>query len=71
MIGLYSLATGAVNSIARAAYQRKQTGEPSLLRTTLDRILPGRILLADRYYATFWLLAMSELRDIDLVAGAH
>lgn len=71
MIGLFSLATGAVNSIAMAAYQGKQTGEPSLLRTTLGRILPGRILLADRYYATFWLLAMSELRDIDLVARAH
>ncbi len=71
MIGLFSLATGAVSSTAMAAYQGKQTGETSLLRTVLHRILPGRILLADRYYATYWLLAMSELRDIDLVATAH
>ena len=71
MIGLFSLATGAINFTAMAAYQGKQTGETSLLRTILDRILPGRILLADRYYGSFWLLAMSELRNIDLVARAH
>jgi len=71
MIGLFSLATGAINFTAMAAYQGKQTGETSLLRTILDRVLPGRILLADRYYASFWLLAMSELRKVDLVARAH
>ena len=71
MIGVFSLATGAINFTAMAAYQGKQTGETSLLRIILDRVLPGRILLADRYYASFWLLAMSELRNIDLVARAH
>lgn len=71
MIGLFSLATGAINSTALAPYQGKQTGETSLLRTLIDRLLPGRILLADRYYASFWLLAMSESRGVDLVARAH
>ncbi len=71
MIGIFSLATGAINFTAMAAYRGKETGETSLLRTILDRILPGRILLADRYYASFWLLAMSELRKIDLVARVH
>lgn len=71
MIGLFSLATGVINATAISSYQGKQTGETSLLRTILDRILPGRILLADRYYASFWLLALSELRDIDLVVRAH
>ncbi|WP_236696780.1 IS4 family transposase [Rhodopirellula islandica] len=71
MIGVFSLATGAINHLALSAYQGKQTGETSLLRSILDRILPGRILLADRYYATFWLLAASEMRGIDLVARVH
>jgi hypothetical protein len=71
MIGMFSLATGAINFTAMAPYQGKETGETSLLRTILDRILPGHILLADRYFASFWLLAMSELRNIDLVARAH
>jgi hypothetical protein len=71
MIGLFSLATGSINASAMAAYQGKLTGETSLLRSILDRVLPGRILLADRYYATFWLLAMRDRRNIDLVARAH
>jgi hypothetical protein len=71
MIGLFSLATGAINHTALSPYKGKQTGETSLLRTILDRLLPGRILLADRYYASFWLLAAKEMRGIDLVARAH
>jgi hypothetical protein len=71
LVGLFSLATGAIHSYAIASYAGKQTGETSLLRTMLHRVLPGRILLADRYYATFWLLAMSETRSIDLVARVH
>lgn len=71
MIGVFSLATGAINFTALGAYKGKQTGETSLLRTILDRISPGRILLADRYYASFWLLAQSELKGIDLVARVH
>jgi hypothetical protein len=54
-----------------SAYKGKQTGETSLLRSILSGILPGTILLADRYYASFWLLAQSELKQIDLVARVH
>lgn len=71
MVGMFSLATGAVNSMAMSAYQGKETGETSLLRTILDRVLPGRILLADRCYASFWLHSLSQLRGIDVVARAH
>ncbi len=39
----------------------------SLLRRLLDHVSPGTILLADRYYATYWLLAAGEMRGIDLV----
>jgi putative transposase len=66
MIGVFSLATGAINHMAIGPYKGKETGETSLLRTILKRILPGRILLADRYYASFWLLAAGEMRGIDL-----
>ncbi|WP_372725545.1 IS4 family transposase [Novipirellula sp.] len=71
MIGLFSLATGAVNSLAVAQYAGKQTGETSLLRGIIHRISPGNILLADRYYASFWFLALSKTHGIDLVARAH
>lgn len=71
MIGVFSLATGAIQHMAIGPYKGKETGETSLLRSILDRILPGRILLADRYYASFWLLAAGEMRDIHLVARVH
>jgi len=71
MIGVFSLATGAINHMAIGPHKGKETGETSLLRTILDRILPGRILLADRLYASFWLLAAAEMRGVDLVARVH
>ncbi len=71
MIGVFSLATGAIRLTAMSAYKGKQTGETSLLRSILSGISPGTILLADRYYASFWLLAQSELKQIDLVARVH
>ena len=71
MIGVFSLATGAIRLTAMNAYKGKQTGETSLLRSILSGISPGTILLADRYYASFWLLAQSELKQIDLVARVH
>jgi hypothetical protein len=42
MIGLSSLATGAANRVAIAAYQGKQTGETSLLQSILHLIVAGR-----------------------------
>lgn len=71
MVGLFSLATGSVRACAMGAYQGKQTGESSLLRSILHHVSPGRILLADRYYASYWMLAQRELNQIDLVARAH
>lgn len=71
MVGVFSLATGAINHMAMAPYKGKQTGETSLLRIILGCISPGRILLADRYYASFWLLAAGEMRGVDLFARVH
>jgi putative transposase len=71
MIGIFSLATGAISKTALAAYKGKQTGETSLLRRVLSLVLPNTILLADRYYASFWLLALGEMKQIDLVARVH
>ena len=71
MVGLFSLATGAIERFAIAPYAGKQTGETSLLRLIWTRVLPGQIVLADRYYATYWLLASSEKQGIDFVARVH
>ena len=71
MVLVFSLATGAASLMAIGRYAGKLTGETSLLRTLLDHFKPGKILLADRYYANYWLLALSQLKQIDMVARAH
>lgn len=67
----FALAAGAALEIALGKYAGKQVGETSLLRTLLSTILPGEILLADRYYATYWLLASAWQNDFDLVCRSH
>src|SRR5690606_38711137 len=71
IVQVFSLATGAANMMAIGPYAGKETGETSLLRTLLTQFSPGKILLADRFYASFWMLALSELRKVDLVARVH
>lgn len=71
IVHVFSLATGAATMFAMGRYAGKATGETSLLRTLLSQFHAGEIVLADRYYASYWLLALSELRGIDIVARAH
>jgi putative transposase len=40
--------------MALAPYEGKETGETALLRELLGNLKPGEILLADRYYCTYW-----------------
>ena len=71
VVMIFSLAAGAVREVAIAKYSGKQVGETSLLRTLLDTILPGEVLLADCYYATYWLFAAAWQNDFDLVCRSH
>jgi len=71
VVMIFSLAVGAVREIAIGKYSGKQVGETSLLRTLLNTILPREIVLADCYYATYWLLATAWQNDFDIVCKSH
>jgi putative transposase len=71
MVLLLSLATAAVTSMAYGPYKGKETGETALLRQLLDEVAAGTILLADRYYCTYWLVAMARQRKLDVVFRLH
>lgn len=71
VVMIFSLAVGAVREIAIGKYSGKQVGETSLLRTLLSTILPGEVVLADCYYATYWLLATAWQNDFDVVCKSH
>jgi DDE family transposase len=70
-VAIISLATGAVLDLAIGPCKGKQTGETSLLRTLLERLRPGSILLGDRYFASYFGIAALVQRGIDGVFRMH
>jgi hypothetical protein len=71
MVVLMSLATACLRGMALAPYEGKETGETALLRQLLDDIKPGEILLADRYYCSYWMVALALAHGVDVVFRMH
>ena len=72
LVAVMSLNCAAVLSLALGPYAGKQTGETALFRTLLDEALQsGDVLLADRYYASFWMIAMLLGRGVDSLMRQH
>jgi hypothetical protein len=55
---IVSLATGAIMNLTFGAFEGKQTGETSLLRTLLRSFRADDVVVMDRYYCSYMLLAM-------------
>jgi len=66
-----SLACACIEAIAIGPYAGKETGESALLRQVIDCFKPGEILLADRYFCSFWMLAMLKSRGVDVCMRLH
>ena len=71
MVVVLSLATAAVCGLAIGPYKGKETGETALLRSLLDRFQPGDLFLGDRYFSSYFLLAMLRARGVDVVVRQH
>lgn len=71
VVVLISLATGMVKDLAIGPYAGKETGETALLRELLEKLVPGSILLGDRYYCTYFMLALLQELHIDFVVRLH
>ena len=65
------ISTGAVVDLAFDKHSGKQTGESSLLRSMIDSLNPGDVLLADRYYPTYFTTCLLQRRGVDLVSVSH
>jgi hypothetical protein len=66
-----SLATGAVHDLAFGPYEGKQTGEMALLRTILDCVQNGEVVVFDRCYGSYMMVAMLQGRGIDVCVRLH
>jgi hypothetical protein len=71
LVALLSFATGMLCDLAIGPYSGKETGETALLRELLSRLEPGDILLADRYYCSYFMICSLLHKQTDVVMRLH
>lgn len=71
IVGLLSLATGACLNYAVGPYQGKGSGESSLFSTLLDTLGAKDLLLADRYYCTYAIIALMLKKRVPVLFRLH
>jgi len=65
MVGIVCLGTGVVLGAALAPQRGKGNDEQSLLRSLLDALAHGDVLVGDAYYGTYFLLCELIARGVD------
>ena len=71
LVVLLGFATAALLDCAIGPWSGKQAGEMALLRQLLGRILAGDVLVADRAFCSYWLMAELVRRNADGVFRMH
>jgi putative transposase len=71
MVVVMSLATAMVHGMAMGPYAGKETGESALFRQLLDRLKPGDVVLADRYFCSYFMIALLLALGVDVVTRLH
>lgn len=67
LVGIICLSSGALLNAAMGHHKGKGCDEQALLRSILDTLASGDILLGDAYYATYFLLCALQERGVDAV----
>jgi len=71
LLVVFSLAVGTALDAAIGRYQGKETGETALFRSLHDNLCQGDIVLADRYFCSFFEIALLQQRGVDVVLRLH
>ena len=71
LLVVFSLAVGTVLEAAMGRYEGKRTSELALLRMVIDQFRPGDIVLADRFFCSYWVIAALRARGVDVVVRLH
>ena len=71
LVALFCLRTGAVLDALLGPYQGKRTSELALFDRLRDNLDPGDLLVADRYYCSYWEVALARRRGADVVFRLH
>jgi putative transposase len=71
-VAIFCLATGSALEVAMGKYRGKQTGENALFRSLWDDAFePDDVVLGDRYYCSYFDIAMLKRRGVDSVFRLH
>lgn len=71
LVGLLSLATGAVLGVAMGSTKGKGSGEQALFRELMPQLDGGDVILVDRYHCTYFTIAMLLARGVDILTRQH
>ncbi len=71
IVVLLTLATATLIDAAVGPCEGKGTGETALLRTLFDSLRSQDVVVADRYYCSYWLAAMLRAKGADGVFRLH
>jgi hypothetical protein len=71
LVVLLGLATGALLDAATGPTKGKDTGEPALFRQLLAALRAGDVVVADRFYCSYWLVALLRAAGVDVVCRLH
>ena len=67
LVVLLSLATAMTTAYAMGPYSGKETGETALLRQLLEHLDKGHIILGDRCFCGWFMIALLSQRGVDIV----
>ncbi len=71
LLVIFSLSAGTVLDAAVNPYVGKETGETGMLRALMYSLQRGDLLLGDRYFANYWIIALATVLGLDVVFRQH
>jgi hypothetical protein len=71
LVVVFSLAVGTVLDAALGPCTGKETGETALFRSVHDHLNPGDVVLSDRYFCSYFEIALLQQQHIDVVMRLH
>lgn len=71
LVVLLTFATAAVVGAAFGPYAGKGTGETALLRQLFEQLRAGDVLVGDRYYCSYMMIALLQQRGVDAAFRLH
>lgn len=71
VVVLLAFATAMLLDAAMGPYAGKETGETALFRQLLDQVRTDDVVVADRYYCSFFMIALLRQRGADAAFRLH